>query len=207
MSKNIEIESKTLLDQPTYKALCQAFTAKKEFIQQNFYFDTPDFNLINNYSSIRIRIFSDHAEQTLKTKETSQKQDKYHEVVEINDDLSIIQAKQMIQAAQAGIKFSFGGDVGSYLANHFSKEIVQELKLTTWSKTKRILAVGPQECELTLDLTEYEDGYADYELEIENDDSKLIKNVLATLEKQFNFQSTHSNTNKNKVQRAYQHAK
>lgn len=181
MSKNIEIESKTLITQDTYKKMRAAFTSKSDYNQQNFYFDTPNLDLANNESSVRIRVYVERAEQTLKTKDTDPKQDTYHEVVEINDLLSLAQAEQMVQAAQAGEHFTFGGDVGKYLNDHFDKEIVNTLELRTWSKTRRILATGPDNCELTLDMTEYEDGFTDFELEIENDDPKLIKKFSLNL--------------------------
>ena len=38
MSKNLEIESKTLLDKETYEKMRAAFTAKSDFIQKNYYF-------------------------------------------------------------------------------------------------------------------------------------------------------------------------
>ena len=69
MSKNLEIESKTLLDKETYEKMRAAFTAKSDFIQKNYYFDTPDFDLKNSDTSLRIRILVDHAEQTIKVKE------------------------------------------------------------------------------------------------------------------------------------------
>lgn len=207
MSKNVEIESKTLLNRDTYEKMSKAFTAISDYNQQNFYFDTPDLDLANNESSVRIRVFVERAEQTLKTKDENPKQDTYHEVIEINDLLSLAQAEQMVHAAQAGEHFTFGGDVGEYLAKHFDKKIADTLELKTWSKTHRLIIRGPKECDLTLDVTLYEDGLADYELEIENDDPKLIKEVLAELEEQFGFKSTKENTNQNKVQRAFAHRK
>lgn len=207
MSKNIEIESKTLLDQKTYEKMRDTFAARSDYTQQNFYFDTPDLDLANNDASVRIRIYVDRAEQTLKAKEDDPKQNTYHEVVEINDLLSLAQGEQMVNVAQRGEHFTFGGDVEKYLNNHFDKKITNNLELRTWSKTRRIIAPGPDNCDLTLDLTIYEDGFTDFELEIENDDPKLIKKVLAELEKQFNFTSTKDNTNQNKVERAYSHAK
>ncbi len=74
--------------------------------------------------------------------------------------------------------FLFGGDVGNYLQKHYSKESIHSLKLISWSQTRRILAVGPENCELTLDLTEFPDGYYDFELEIENDDPATTKKYL-----------------------------
>lgn len=182
MSKNLEIESKTLLDKETYEKMRAAFTAKSDFIQKNYYFDTPDFDLKNSDTSLRIRILVDHAEQTIKVKETNLKEKKYSERVEIND-------------------------FGDYLQKHYSNEAIRSLKLISWSQTRRILANGPENCELTLDLTEFPDGYYDFELEIENDDPDTIKKVLSELEKQFNFTANKENTNQSKVQRAWEHKK
>lgn len=184
-----------------------AFTAKSDFIQKNYYFDTPDFDLKNSDASLRIRILVDHAEQTIKVKETNPKENKYSERIEINDLLSVAQAEQMTQSAYEGTFFLFGGDVGDYLQKHYSNEAIHSLKLISWSQTRRILATGPENCELTLDLTEFPDGYYDFELEIENDDPATIKKVLAELEKQFNFKVNKENTNQSKVQRAWEHKK
>ena len=207
MSKNLEIESKTLLDKDTYEKMRDAFTAKSDFIQKNYYFDTPDFDLKNSDASLRIRILVDHAEQTIKVKETKPKENKYSERVEINGLLSVAQAEQMAQSAYEGTFFLFGGDVGNYLQKHYSKESIHSLKLISRSQTRRILAVGPENCELTLDLTEFPDGYYDFELEIENDDPATIKKVLAELEKQFDFKANKENTNQSKVKRAWEHKK
>lgn len=110
----------------------------------------------------------DHAEQTIKVKETNPKENKYSERVEINDLLSVAQAEQMAQSAYEGTFFLFGGDVGNYLQKHYSNKAIHSLKLISWSQTRRILAAGPENCELTLDLTEFPDGYYDFELESYN---------------------------------------
>ena len=113
----------------------------------------------------------------------------------------------MTQSSYEGDFFLFGGDVGDYLQKHYSNEAIRSLKLISWSQTRRILASGPENCELTLDLTEFPDGYYDFELEIENDDPDTIKKVLSELEKQFNFTANKENTNQSKVQRAWEHKK
>ena len=38
MSKNLEIESKTLLNKETYEKMRAAFTEKSDYIQNNYYF-------------------------------------------------------------------------------------------------------------------------------------------------------------------------
>lgn len=81
------------------------------------------------------------------------------------------------------------------------------LQLFTWSKTRRLLLNGPQECELTLDQTTYPDGFSDYELEIENKDPETITAVQQDLEEKYSFKRTPQNSNQNKVARALKHRK
>lgn len=204
MTKNREIEAKTILKESVYNQLKFAFTKKADFIQENYYFDTPNWDLKNHNIGLRIRIFSDHAEQTMKVPDTRPTQKKFHEVIEINDNLALAKAHELIKQAQAGKKFSFTGNIGQYLHEHFAG-LQTQLKLFTWSKTRRILANGPKNCELTLDATSYPDQYQDFELEIENTDPALIKEVQAQLEKDFSFKQTKNNTNQNKIARATAH--
>ena len=42
MSKNREIEAKTLLHKETYQKIVSDFPVKSDFVQENYYFDTPD---------------------------------------------------------------------------------------------------------------------------------------------------------------------
>ncbi|RVU69905.1 MULTISPECIES: CYTH domain-containing protein [Lactobacillus] len=206
MSKNREIEAKTLLTKEVYQKLCHAFPLKADFKQENYYFDSPNFFLKQHQIGLRIRLFEDHAEQTMKVPDPCPVQKKFHEVIEINDDLSLTHAKELLSQAENGHQFTFAGNVGQYLQEHFPEEISQ-LKLFTWSKTRRILASGPQNCELTLDATSYPDGYQDYELEIENTDPTLIKKVQLELEEAYSFTQNSKNTNQNKIGRATAHRK
>ncbi|NRO19943.1 hypothetical protein IMAU60211_01410 [Lactobacillus helveticus] len=200
MSKNREIEAKTLLHRETYQKIVNDFPVKSDFVQENYYFDTPDKLLKKHHISLRIRIYSDHAEQTMKVPDHNPVQRNYHEVIEINDNLTHAQAKELV----AKKHFAFHGNIGQYLTAHFAKE-QDALSLFTWSKTRRILMNGPQDCELTLDATSYPDGYEDFELEIENDDPVLITTVLTILESTYNFKQDSSNTNKSKIFRASAH--
>ena len=202
MSKNREIEAKTLLHKETYQKIVSDFPVKSDFVQENYYFDTPDKLLKKHHISLRIRIYSDHAEQTMKVPDPNPVQKNYHEVIEINDNLTHAQAKELV----AKKHFTFHGNIGQYLSAHFTKE-QDAVSLFTWSKTRRILMNGPQDCELTLDATSYPDGYEDFELEIENDDPVLITNVLAKLESDYNFKQNSSNTNQSKIARASIHKK
>ncbi|MGN1272121.1 MAG: CYTH domain-containing protein [Lactobacillus sp.] len=202
MSKNREIEAKTLLSQNVYEKIINSFPVKADFVQENYYFDTPDDLLKDHHISLRIRIYADHAEQTMKVPDPNPVQKNFHEVIEINDDLSHDQAKELV----AHKHVDFQGNIGEYIDQHFSDQ-KDQLVLFTWSKTRRILMNGPKDCELTLDATSYPDGYQDFELEIENTDPALIKQVQNKLEHDYNFKQTKANTNQNKIARASAHRK
>lgn len=204
MSANREIEAKTLLNKQVYAQLKRSFPVKTDFTQANYYFDSPQRNLAAQKIGLRIRLFVDHAEQTMKVPDQRPVQQKFHEVIEINDPLPLKKAQKLIQQAEKGQKILFHGSIGKYLQSHPSLP-QNNLRLLTWSKTHRLLANGPQNCELTLDATVYPDHCQDYELEIENPQPSLIKQTQLYLEKRFGFKQTASNTNQNKIARAFQH--
>lgn len=206
MNQNREIEAKTILNEETFKKISISFPSKNKFVQKNYYFDTANADLKKRHISFRIRVFDDHAEQTLKVPDLNPVQHNFHEVIEINDPLTIDRAKEIIRANQEQKEIKFYGNVGEYLQKHFST-LISQLKIFTWSETNRLLARGPRDCELTLDETRYPDDYIDYELEIENTDPKLIHTVLKQLESKFNFKQTRNNKNQNKIARASLHRK
>lgn len=202
MSKNREIEAKTLLNKNVYDKIVDAFPIKQDFVQENYYFDTPDDLLKKHHISLRIRIYAQHAEQTMKVPDPHPVQKNFHEVIEINDNLTHEKAKKLV----AQKHFEFQSNIGRYLNDHFAKE-KDALSLFTWSKTRRILMNGPKNAELTLDATSYPDGYQDFELEIENNDPQLIDEVQRQLERDYGFKQTAANTNQNKIARASAHRK
>lgn len=202
MSKNREIESKTILDETTFKQILAAFPIKEDFTQSNYYFDSSNYILRRHEIAGRIRIFENSAEQTLKVPEIDPIQVKFHEVIEINDKLEVGHANSLVKQAKVGHPLQFNGSVGAYLSKHFAGQI---FSLQTWSKTHRRLLKGFDNCELTLDSTTYPDGYIDYELEIENTDPALIKKVLIQLEKEYHFKQAANITNQSKIGRAFAH--
>ncbi|MBI1695384.1 CYTH domain-containing protein [Lactobacillus crispatus] len=202
MSKNREIEAKILLNKSVYDQITAAFPIKSDFTQENYYFDTADDLLKNHQISLRIRTYATHAEQTMKVPDPNPVQKNFHEVIEINDKLTHAQAKKLV----AKKHFKFTGNIGAYLDNHFAND-QKKIRLFTWSKTRRILMNGPQNCELTLDATSYPDNYQDFELEIENTNPALIQTVLTKLEQEYDFEQTAANTNQSKIARASAHQK
>lgn len=200
MSKDREIEAKYLLTKELYQHMLAAYPRKQSFIQANYYYDSPDFSLRQHLCGLRIRLLSNRAEETMKVPDPHQVQTKYHEVIEINDPLSLPEAQTLVKRGQ----LSWNGQVGQYLQTHF-KSIGPKLQQFSWSKTNRSLLAGPFNCELTLDQTAYPDGSQDWELEIENPVPALIKQASQELEKKFKFQPSKSQFNQNKVDRATKH--
>ena len=111
MSKNREIEAKTLLNKSVYDQINVAFPIKSDFTQENYYFDTADDLLKNHQISLRIRIYATHAEQTMKVPDPNPVQKNFHEVIEINDELTHAQAKKLV----AEKHFKFTGNIGTKL--------------------------------------------------------------------------------------------
>lgn len=94
MSQNIEKEFKNLLNKEEYEALIVAFDLDetKPTKQTNIYFDTPDFKLKGLNSGLRIRMYEDKGEITLKTPIQE------NEKLETNDDLTLDEAKTLVEA-------------------------------------------------------------------------------------------------------------
>ena len=204
MSQNNEIEAKIILPKAIYQKLCHDFPVKHSFDQENYYFDSDDGLLKQNNISCRIRLFTDHAEQTLKVPNTNPVQQNFREAIEINDSLKFNEAKALIKHEATGSPIIFKYSVGKYLEQKFSQKL--KLHLQTFCKTHRILANGPQNCELTFDDNTYPDNYEDFELEIENHNPDLIAQILAKLKNEYKFTQNSTNTNQAKIARAYIHS-
>ena len=203
MSQNNEIEAKIILPKAIYLKLCHDFPLKHSFNQENYYFDTSDGLLKQSNISCRIRLFADHAEQTLKVPNKNPIQKDFHEAIEINDSLKLNETKAFIKRGAAGSPIIFKYSAGKYLNQKFSQKL--NLHLQTYCKTHRILANGPKNCELTFDDNTYPDNYEDFELEIENCNPDLIAETLAKLKKEYQFTQNYANTNQAKIARAYIH--
>lgn len=94
MSQNVEKEFKNLLNKEEYEALIVAFDLDETepTKQTNIYFDTPDFKLKGLNSGLRIRMYEDKGEITLKTPIQE------NEKLETNDDLTLDEAKTLVEA-------------------------------------------------------------------------------------------------------------
>lgn len=171
MSKEIEIEFKSMLTKNEYETLLRYYNVSDEqFVTQtNLYFDTADFQLKQQGMGLRIRCFADKAEATLKIPQTIG-------LLEVTDSLTLNEVDKALAT------------------NQFAKqaaEIIEQLEKLTISLsnlhligkliTKRAEFVIP-EGKLALDESWYSDHH-DFELELEVLDSKFdeaaFKQLLA----------------------------
>ena len=92
MSQQLEIEFKNMLTKEEYEQLLQHFGIVYETIalQENHYFDTPDYALKKRLSGLRIRIAGNKIECTIKERSG----DNAH--LETTDNLTIDQAQSML---------------------------------------------------------------------------------------------------------------
>mgnify|MGYP003466635109 FL=1 len=93
MSQQMEIEFKNLLTKEEYTRLLTFFNIRPEQIvhQENHYFDTPNYDLKNAASGLRIRILPHHIECTLKERSSENAH------LETTDPLTADVAAQMIR--------------------------------------------------------------------------------------------------------------
>ncbi len=160
MSQEIEIEFKNLLTKEEYEHLLHHFAVRQEQIhrQENHYFDTHDYQLRNLKSGLRIRIFDDGSECTLK----EQSAENIH--LETTEPLSDQTASQMLQ----GTTFEAPAVEERLRRMGIS---VQDLQLYGTLKTYRA-ELAYHGGILVLDRSNYLQ-IEDYEVEYETNDEKL----------------------------------
>ncbi|GCF94027.1 CYTH domain-containing protein [Enterococcus florum] len=155
MSKNIEIEYKTMLTEEEFFYLMEHFqiSAESFIIQTNLYFDTKDFRLKSLGMGLRIRYFKTRAEATLKVPQAKG-------LLEITDDVPLSE----VDLAKRSESFThFAEKVLSYLAE---QEIyIKDLRLIGDLVTKRA-ELTIEAGKLALDENWYTDHH-DFELELE----------------------------------------
>lgn len=185
MSKNLEIEFKTLVSESDFFRLKNYFRLEENdfFIQENYYFDTINFDLKQKNSGLRVRLFPNNAELTLKTPEIVG-------LLETTDTLSLQQAHYIIYNES----FPLEGFVYDKLANFGIDPIT--LSMIGCLKTKRAEIKLPQGL-LALDESWYNQQH-DFELELEVSDSVRGKADFLSLLNQLNIKEK---TAKNKIQR------
>ncbi|MHC5229994.1 CYTH domain-containing protein [Enterococcus sp. LJL99] len=154
MSKNLEIEFKTLISKNDFSRLKNYFRLEENdfFMQENHYFDTIDFILKQKNSGLRVRLFSNSAELTLKTPEIVG-------LLETTDILSLQQAHHIISNERLPLEGFVYDKLISFGINPSALRLIGSLK------TKRAEKKLPQGL-LALDESWYNQQH-DFELELE----------------------------------------
>ncbi|MFD1318608.1 CYTH domain-containing protein [Loigolactobacillus zhaoyuanensis] len=186
MSQQKEHEFKNLLTATEYQQLQQAYSFTVPFVQTNLYFDTATYQLRQLGCGLRIRLFADHAEQTLKIPGNGD-----HDLWELTDALPLaIAHKQKIQQPS---------QVSEQLRHY--QITVDQLQLIGYAQTKRSQA-NLSDGLLVLDQTSYSDQTIDYEIELEVQNTTA---TAATFQNLLARQQIPQRTVINKVARAQQH--
>lgn len=169
MSKELEIEFKNMLEKEEYEKLAThyGFSATDAKTQENFYFDTPDFQLKNLKCALRIRKKHDSFECTLKTPAA-------HGNFEITDALTSEQAAAITE----GRSFE-APEVRAALTDlSVSPDALQLIGALTTHR----MELKTDDGLLVLDHSEYA-GTEDYEIEFEVEDAAAgEKHFYALLE-------------------------
>lgn len=189
MNQELEIEYKNLLSKEEYTTLLNHFTFSKDdfFVQENYYFDTEDFQLKRHHAALRIRLKEQAAELTLKTPQSG------HLLV-TNQKMSSDEANELIKK-----KMFHMNDTLKTVLQDFGVDVTKPVLLCVHSTTKRAEKQTGREL-VVLDQSWY-NGKMDYELEIESDDTASGKSFFLRLLHQFNIPKRPT---PNKIQRAFQ---
>ncbi|KRM72313.1 CYTH domain-containing protein [Lacticaseibacillus brantae] len=190
MSNEPEKELKGHLTAEQLAPLQQNFPFAQAFSQTNTYYDTIDFALKAKDMGLRIRQFSDYAEQTLKVPTGHP-----HDLREITDRLTSTQGASLISQHT----IMAGGDVDAYL-QQLNIPISALIPFAT-ATTVRQIAVIPLG-NLELDQTSYADGFVDYDVELEYHNQTDAEQFFDTLKQRFGLDLTPV---PNKVARALAH--
>lgn len=157
-TETIEIEFKTLLNKDDYQKVCQFYHLENQdfFTQKNIYYDTKENTLKDLGAGLRIRLYADRGEATLKTPLD-------HGLLETTDQLSLKEAQAFIDEGT----FLANGAIVNKLANFEIK--TADLQVLAELTTKR--AEFPiDEGLLAIDENWYSDHH-DFELELEVQDA------------------------------------
>lgn len=187
MNQELEIEFKNLLTESEYSTLLTYFNFAENnfFTQENYYFDTPDFQLKEKSAALRIRMKDAHAEITLKTPQGDH-------LLETNQTISIEEAEKMIKNK-------------TFVLPDVIQQTLVEINISSSSvhlhttlKTKRAEKKVEREL-VVLDQSWYGDQ-TDYELEVETDDPERGERFFLSVLKQFSIPKRET---PNKIQRAF----
>jgi uncharacterized protein YjbK len=185
VSENLEIEFKTLLTATEFSHAVSYFHLKETdfFTQNNYYFDSADFQLREKRFGLRVRTLANNAEITLKIPAADG-------LLEINDSLSVETAQQIV-ATQTLLDH---GNVYSKLKSlGIDKDNLHLIGSLTTKRAEKKLPQGL----LALDESWYNQEH-DFELELEVADAIVGRKEFLFLLDTLNIKETPS---PNKIQR------
>ena len=187
MKRELEIEFKNVLTAEEFSRLTNAFCVRDEewSVQQNYYFDTPDFQLKQQKSALRIRLKNGTYTLTLKQP---------HEdgLLETHEPLTTQTATSLIAGEQ-----SLAGDMARTLQSlHIDPAAVVCFGALTTHRVERAYKNGT----LVFDYSEYM-NVSDYEIEYEANDRLQGENTFMELLQSFHIPKRQT---KNKIERFYE---
>ncbi|MGT2836465.1 CYTH domain-containing protein [Streptococcus macacae] len=170
---HLEIEFKTLLTQKEFKSIEKQLQEVEPIVQTNYYFDTESFDLKYHKMSLRIRIFNDKAELTLKIPQAVGN-------FEYNHYLTVSEAERMIDTNDIHNTF-WDSDLELMQPIKEAGIELTDLKLLGSLTTTR-REISTKIGLMALDYNYY-GGFEDYELELEvNEAEKGKRDFKAFLE-------------------------
>ena len=161
MSRNIEIEAKSLIDEKSYRKLIKG-KESEIYTQINYYIDTKSFDVHERKMGLRVREKDGAFELTLKLKKDEGK-------LEINQDIApneFYEFKHLHHFPNGEVKetlIELGIDIDS-------------LYIFTVLTTKR-LDISYKGCLISIDESSF-NGIIDHEVECESDSMENAKSVL-----------------------------
>ncbi len=187
MRHELEIEFKNMLTAEEFSRLTNAFCVRDEEwdVQQNYYFDTPDFQLKQQKSALRIRFKNGSYTLTLK-------QPYEDGLLETHEPLTSETATALISGAT-----SLQGDIANILqALHIDPTAIVCFGSLTTRRAERPYKNGT----LVFDYSEYM-NVADYEVEYEANERAEGEKTFTQLLESFHIPKRKT---KNKIERFYE---
>ncbi len=182
MSKELEIEFKTLLTREEYLKLCEMFADKRGNLQVNYYFDTPRFTLKATEIGLRVRK-SDKYVITLKKK-------KGYVLQEINETISEDAFKEFLETGIVPVQ-----EIKSELDDIIKGQLLKNyMSLSTYR-----ISFPYKKGTVAIDKCKYVDT-VDYELEYEATSYEAGKREFVELVRELKINYKKSQP---KIKRAY----
>lgn len=176
MDTFIEIEAKYLLNEDDFRRILEDFKKQemKYKVQVNYYFDTPDFKLLNNKMMFRVRYLGDYYEATLKIPNGNEEKLEINETVSQEEFINLCAGRGIYEGAVQERLKSLGFNV-------FDLELITSLETKRYST----LYKGG---EIFFDENEYSNT-VDFEIEYEvSTNIEQANKVVLDLFKEYNVE-------------------